>query len=321
MPRTPKRPRPRRAPSTPYPVETPERVLASNAYRSIFWDETGTIVRITNTTDLEQEMLQNHFNTRVSKSFTRQLHLYNFTRITDGRKDKKLGKRCDFAHSLFTRDAPEDVISAIPRKNSKKGPNNSSASIPTPMTVESFRKLDSLAGTASNTSNHGASTPTARSPSTNITRSTRLAVSTSAVSNVSSVLNAAVKGVRDSQTSIEQQQQLSQAHTRDPKSIYKKLTDSLQDLVDIPLNAIDREMHSYCSFLKLQFLLPIATAVSAVFVWDIHLQEADQKPEMDLPICIDADGEKCWHCLLLSFLYIDHRVTYFSFPFSVATTL
>ncbi|KAJ2625930.1 hypothetical protein GGI26_000014 [Coemansia sp. RSA 1358] len=51
----------------------------------------------------------------------------------------------------------------------------------------------------------------------------------------------AVKGVRDSQTSIEQQQQLSQAHTRDPKSIYKKLTDSLQDLVDIPLNAIDRE--------------------------------------------------------------------------------
>ncbi|KAJ1960871.1 hypothetical protein GGI12_003567 [Dipsacomyces acuminosporus] len=82
------------------------QILNEGNYRSLHWNEDGTEVVIENPADVSKEVLAHNFDTTKYLSFTRQLHLYGFRRITDGRKVRQLKGFCKWSHPNFRRGHP-----------------------------------------------------------------------------------------------------------------------------------------------------------------------------------------------------------------------
>ncbi|KAJ2194745.1 hypothetical protein IW144_003806, partial [Coemansia sp. RSA 522] len=67
-----------------------------------------------------ENVLSQEFDTDKYTSFTRQHYIYNFTKLTDGRKDKNLKGVSRYRHKFFQRDRP-DLLRYIKRvQNPKK---------------------------------------------------------------------------------------------------------------------------------------------------------------------------------------------------------
>ncbi|KAI8325984.1 winged helix DNA-binding domain-containing protein, partial [Martensiomyces pterosporus] len=76
-------------------------ILTEGNYKSLHWSDDGTEVVIESPNAVAEEVLAHHFDTNKFLSFTRQLHLYGFRRITDGRKVRQLKGFCKWRHPNF----------------------------------------------------------------------------------------------------------------------------------------------------------------------------------------------------------------------------
>ncbi|RKP08874.1 HSF-type DNA-binding-domain-containing protein [Thamnocephalis sphaerospora] len=84
------------------------------------WDENGTSFYVHNQEAMTHDVLptfsaQTHFS-----SFERQLNMYGFERLSDGRKRKRSGEASRFAHPYFVSGAPE-LLGLIRRKQRSSG--------------------------------------------------------------------------------------------------------------------------------------------------------------------------------------------------------
>ncbi|KAJ1990260.1 hypothetical protein H4R33_001764 [Dimargaris cristalligena] len=102
--------------TAPFVIQLQKMYDNADKYEEIGWNEEGTSIWFEHTTHF-QEILLNHFKHDQIKSFTRQLHIYGFKRLTDARKTRKnIGNPISqFEHPSFQQDRP-DLIPHIVRK-------------------------------------------------------------------------------------------------------------------------------------------------------------------------------------------------------------
>ncbi|KAJ2503448.1 Heat shock transcription factor [Coemansia sp. RSA 1972] len=94
--------------------------LTSNKnVKGIEWSNDGKSFIVYKSVFIEN-VLSQEFDTDKYTSFTRQHYIYNFTKLTDGRKDKNLKGVSIYQHKFFQRDRP-DLLRYIKRvQNPKK---------------------------------------------------------------------------------------------------------------------------------------------------------------------------------------------------------
>ncbi|KAI9298209.1 winged helix DNA-binding domain-containing protein, partial [Neoconidiobolus thromboides FSU 785] len=83
----------------------------------ISWDVSGDNILIHHIVRFELEVLPIYFDSSRMDSFSRQLNLYGFKRVSDGRKQRSgpLDRGCMFNCPFFKRDRP-DLCHLISRK-------------------------------------------------------------------------------------------------------------------------------------------------------------------------------------------------------------
>ncbi|KAI9298787.1 winged helix DNA-binding domain-containing protein [Neoconidiobolus thromboides FSU 785] len=94
-------------------------MLSDEKYSSLLsWGPTGRSFMILNVSEFK-EILSFHFKSRNLGSFFRQLNLYNFYRISDGRrKECKKLSYAQFSHEYFIKDQP-DLLFKVKRQKVK----------------------------------------------------------------------------------------------------------------------------------------------------------------------------------------------------------
>ncbi|KAJ1783685.1 hypothetical protein LPJ59_006525, partial [Coemansia sp. RSA 2399] len=95
-------------------------VLCSGEYDYLHWSPDGTEVVIEDRDKVAANVLPTTFSTSKFKSFSRQLHLYGFSRTVDGRKSKDILGYTVFKHESFRRDEPGLVATLKRRQLSEK---------------------------------------------------------------------------------------------------------------------------------------------------------------------------------------------------------
>ncbi|KAJ2719513.1 hypothetical protein GGI07_005178 [Coemansia sp. Benny D115] len=120
-----------KSPTISHKRERSRAINTENENTFVFklYDEDGTEVVITSAKEVAERVVSKYFKTSDFKSFTRQLHLYGFSRSTDGRKDKTLGGRCKFFHRHFRRNNPEllHMITRVSKPKEHTASKNMSA--------------------------------------------------------------------------------------------------------------------------------------------------------------------------------------------------
>ncbi|KAJ2343297.1 Heat shock factor protein 4, partial [Coemansia sp. RSA 2618] len=86
--------------------------------KEIHWSDNGTTFTVYKE-PFTNNVLNQYFETEKYTSFTRQHYIYNFTKLTDGRKDKSLKGVARYQHKYFQRDRPE-LLGLIKRIQTSK---------------------------------------------------------------------------------------------------------------------------------------------------------------------------------------------------------
>ncbi|KAJ2540189.1 Heat shock transcription factor [Coemansia sp. RSA 1853] len=95
------------------------RLTTNKNVQGIEWTDDGKSF-IVYKSEFIKNVLSQEFDTDKYTSFTRQHYIYNFTKLTDGRKDKNLKGVSIYQHKYFQRDRP-DLLRHIKRvQNPKK---------------------------------------------------------------------------------------------------------------------------------------------------------------------------------------------------------
>ncbi|KAI0225148.1 hypothetical protein L0F63_004240, partial [Massospora cicadina] len=101
----------------------------------IHWDKDGTAIVVEQVLQFESLILPKYFDSSRMDSFSRQLNIYGFKRISDSRKQKsKPSERTSAFHNPnFIRNRPELLQNIIRQKNPRKAqkPVSSSTSLTT----------------------------------------------------------------------------------------------------------------------------------------------------------------------------------------------
>ncbi|KAJ9060085.1 hypothetical protein DSO57_1034607 [Entomophthora muscae] len=105
-------------------VETLYSLLSDGQYNDIFsWDPSGRSFIIFSIKRFENDILKRFFKNSSASSFFRQLNLYEFRRISDGRKSKNTFKveMGEFGHSEFLREQPHRLAYVCRKPVNREG--------------------------------------------------------------------------------------------------------------------------------------------------------------------------------------------------------
>ncbi|KAI9298790.1 winged helix DNA-binding domain-containing protein [Neoconidiobolus thromboides FSU 785] len=109
-------------------ILTLHRLLSEQSYPDILnWDGQGETFTVNSTSAFGQTILPKHFRNNSTGSFFRQLNLYGFTRVNDGKSpnpDGNIDSWCQFKNPHFKVNS-EDTLSKIKRLRYPKGRSKS----------------------------------------------------------------------------------------------------------------------------------------------------------------------------------------------------
>ncbi|KAJ2364735.1 hypothetical protein H4S01_003616 [Coemansia sp. RSA 2610] len=144
------------------------RLASDPNVEGIQWGDDGKTL-IVHKDKLINEVLPGNFQTKKFTSFTRQYYIYNFTKLTDGRKDKNLRGLAKLQNEHFQRDRPELLRFIKRAQPTKKAADNqaqetqterirkhslgdkSSSSLLAPVLVDAVAHMPSMAPAATAT--------------------------------------------------------------------------------------------------------------------------------------------------------------------------
>ncbi|KAJ1927469.1 hypothetical protein IWQ60_002892 [Tieghemiomyces parasiticus] len=89
----------------PFVVKLYKMLDCGDHYPLITWDNLGDVISVRNPTQFQEQVLPLYYKTGDFRSFTRQLHIYGFERLSDARKSRRGGsdQLCRFRHPSFLR--------------------------------------------------------------------------------------------------------------------------------------------------------------------------------------------------------------------------
>ncbi|KAJ1977798.1 hypothetical protein H4R35_002147 [Dimargaris xerosporica] len=96
-------------------------VSNESAHPGIAWDATDLSVVVYDIPQFETQVLGRFFKTTSFRSFTRQLHIYGFERLSDARKNRQMARNrsCRFRHPFFHPERLDILpnVKRVPLKN------------------------------------------------------------------------------------------------------------------------------------------------------------------------------------------------------------
>ncbi|KXN65132.1 winged helix DNA-binding domain-containing protein [Conidiobolus coronatus NRRL 28638] len=110
-------------PKKSFPIKLFETL---NSCPYVQWSEDGSNFTIFDVDRFESEVLVPNFNNSCMLSFSRQLHIYGFQRLLDGRRTRYQfpTNYAKFYHPFFKRNRPELVINIKRKPRPRNTPKN-----------------------------------------------------------------------------------------------------------------------------------------------------------------------------------------------------